>query len=230
MPKRKGALLIGVCSYLVFMWTATVHAQSLQLTNPSGLNPGDAALSFPGVENTKFSGSYVMSGGGNTVTVTESGATFVRRDQGSGWIGNFAAGTHLLYSDGFDYASGTGPLIIRFDKPVSEVGLTAQADHFGSQRFDFTAFHDSTSLGSYFVAGIGTPNGDDSASFLGVVATGGNFITSIEITAHDRFGETHDYALGAFTFRTVPEPGTWALLGSLGTAGVGFLLRRRLRK
>lgn len=69
--------------------------------------------------------SIVSNGGGITVTVTNPLGDFERRDQGSGWSGNFAPGDSLLWT-----ANNFGSMTIEFTNPVFGAGAQIQVDSF----------------------------------------------------------------------------------------------------
>jgi hypothetical protein len=178
------------------------------------------------------SGATVTSGtslgvGGRTMTVTTStGLDMERRDQGSGWSGNFASGDRLLWTSG-----ANGPMTFTFDQLVSGFGTNIQSNSFGAFSATITLFQGALQVGTFTAAGSSTSDSDGSAIFIGMLA-------SDQGTQFDRveLGVTpgQDFAINGPVISTdgvtgtvTPEPMTLALLGS-GLLGLGgFQLRRR---
>jgi len=158
-------------------------------------------------------------GSGNTVTVTGPGEGFQILQEGSGWLGEFAPGTFLLYDNGIP-----GPVTIDFSSPVTPTGpltgFAAQANLSGP----YSATVDAYLAG--VLVGTNTYNGDNNftentiPSFFFSVP--GSFDELIFSTTNDSVG----FALGP-VFASVPEPLSLSLFGAaiLGLAA----LRRRLK-
>ena len=206
--------LIAMLVALALLWggAGSAGAGAIQLTLPSQLNPGDTTFIYPQAEFDIVPSPYVASAGGNTLTYTNlGGGPFIRLDQGSGWGGDYAPGTKLLYNQGF------GPTDIKFLNGVSEVGLGAQSAFVAAHTFTATAYDGATALITFTVPG------DGFISFIGVQATGSDVITELKIASDD-----NDFSFGPTTFGpAVPEPSTLTLL-VLGAVGLcGYRWRRR---
>ena len=113
------------------------------------------------------SGSTINSNMGLTVTVSMPSGDFERRDQGTGWGGNFAPGDPLLWT-----ANNPGPMEIAFATPVAAAGAQIQRDSFGTFTAEIQVFDASDMMiASFSVPGDSTSDGDNSAIFLGVQDT-----------------------------------------------------------
>ena len=145
------------------------------------------------------------------VGFTLVGATdFTRYNEGSGWAGEFNAGTPLLYV-------GTGQMVFFFDHSIDGLtGLSAQANLTG----DYTA----TAVGSL----LGVPvvfSTYDSTNNLGPEGsiphfTLGGPLDGLTVTTTNQGA---GFAVGT---AAVPEPAAWALMIA-GFGLVGTALRRR---
>src|SRR5215831_8598977 len=99
------------------------------------------------------------------------------------WVGNMTAGVKVLSVYG-------SPLVITFSTPVSEVGFQAQDTWYTRQQFTVVAYNGATALGTIVVDDengfrMSTPAADGHAPFVGVRASCGSVITSIQVSAGD---------------------------------------------
>jgi hypothetical protein len=158
---------------------------------------------------------------GLNVNVSKTpGGLFERRNQGSGWNGNFANGDRLLWTQ-----HTTGPIVLDFANPVKGAGTQIQANFFGNFLGSIEAFDSANmSLGSFSLPGISNSNGDNSAIFLGVISDSFNIKKLVFNADHSQFFD--DFAINRVDVVATPEPGTMALLG---TGVVGLIARRRRR-
>lgn len=146
------------------------------------------------------------------VGFTLVGATDITRyNEGSGWAGEFAAGTPLLYV-------GTGDLVFSFDRAVDSLtGLSAQANLQG----DYTASAAASLAGFNFLTSIyfGTNSLGPEGS-IPHFSLDGPLDQLVVTTTNQGAG----FAVGSAA--AVPEPAAWALMiGGFGL--VGTALRRR---
>lgn len=144
----------------------------------------------------------------------------------------------------FSYVGGTNPLFVYYGSGTNEA--TAYITSAGPG-FDFYgAIFSSQSVGTLTIQGqaranpgIGNGGFGNIGSML-TIAFDGNEPYSRDITAAtalisgiDRLvitastsGRTFQWAMDDFAYAPIPEPGTWAMLGS-GLVGVGFAVSRR---
>lgn len=162
----------------------------------------------------------VTSTGGLGATVTSLG-DLERRDEGSGWAGNFTIGDHLLWDQGI---ANPDSITITFDQAVRGFGAQIQADFFGP----FTA-RITLSNGDVFTElGDSSNLADGSAIFIGALDPTAD-ITSVTFDLTSAAFSPNDFAIDTLflnTVTTVPEPLTLSLFGA-GLAGTIALRRRR---
>jgi hypothetical protein len=153
----------------------------------------------------------------------EGAGPLERRDQGTGWFGNFAAGDALLWTN-----QTNGFLRIAFSSAVEGVGAQIQRDEFGAFTATLRVFNGATLLNTFTLNGNGTFDGDNSAIFLGAQ---GASITAIEYETTLGDQQTNDLAINRLSIRAgttvVPEPSTYALMATGLVALVGVARRRR---
>jgi hypothetical protein len=168
----------------------------------------------------------VVSNLGVVVGVNDAGNIMERRDQGNGWAGNFAPGDHLLWTQG-----ANGPITLTFSlNGVTAIGSQIQANFFGPFTAQISAYDSShTLLGTFSEAGNSTPNGDNSAIFIGVRSSSANIFTLVLAVPVASFNP-EDMAINRvdFSSQPVPEPSTLVSLGVMGLCAAGFGLRRRV--
>lgn len=214
------ALAPATFAFLALATAIPARADIVQLSSLSQVG-GFTALYSP-TEFAVFPSPYTLATPVNTLRFTQSGS-FVRLNQGTGWGGNFAPGTRLLYT-GNNAALGSGPVEISFSLPVFAFGLLVQNEEPGASAFTFTAFRGDTALATFNVGGDGLP------SFVGARATGGDIITRFSLSSSSSVpGASNNFAMGPITFQTIPEPST-ALLLSPALVGTIVGLRRRRRR
>ncbi|MDW8105680.1 MAG: PEP-CTERM sorting domain-containing protein, partial [Armatimonadota bacterium] len=170
----------------------------------------------------------LSSNGGLSVTVSKiTWGPFERRDQGSGWAGNFAPSDRLLWT-----RNEVGPMEIEFASPVFGAGAQIQADVFGAFVGILSVYDVGNNvIGVFPLLGISTNAGDNSAIFLGVKHSSA-IIKKVSFDAVTR-GVHVDFAINQLDILTqgdapvIPEPGTMLLM-SIGGLAIG--LSRRLRR
>jgi hypothetical protein len=208
------------------------QAGYMQIFTPGGLSGSDTTASYTGADGDVIASPYTLAAGGNTLTfTTDSGNPFQRVDQGTSWTGAFPDGTKLLWT--LDPDSNTASsATIAFANPVLEVGLSVQQDDSAATTFTATAFSGTTAELKITVDVAAT----GALGFLGFKATGGDTITSIQISSTEsNTSFNNDFAMGPVTFgspppppNAVPEPSTLAIgtIGALGLVVTRWLRRR----
>ena len=219
------AALVGV-----FVFFTAHHAGAALVTNKA-LISGDFiswAQLGPTLTNVTSPATVVSNSTSITATVTNETDNFQRRNQGSGWNGNFSPGDALLWTN-----NTPGPMDIFFATPVAGAGAQLQADIFGSFTATINVFNTSFNLvQSYTVPGVSSSAGDGSAIFLGVLDPTADIS---EISYSVVGGGTSDFAINQLNLNLngggnpVPEPGTMLLMG-LGLAGAACMRRRQMKR
>lgn len=198
-----------------------------------GITTLQAPINFDGTTNLAAfgttNGTQVPSGsalsvsgipGLNLLITTATGLPAVRLNQGTGWSGNFATGTPLLWTGGSDQqglGGGTwqpnGPLTISFSTPERGIGFQIQANLYGSFAASLCAYDSSnTLLGCGDFSGTSTGSADNSALFVGLYDSQQN-ISSLVVNAGDgNFAINSPFVADAPV--PTPEPGTFSLLGA----------------
>ena len=223
------ALLPGAVLITLSLYALPVQAQLVLQTSRAGLSGTDSVdWSTAGAEFSNPSNPFtIMSTMGDTLTVSEASNTFERRNQSTGWAGNFASGDALLWTGG-----SNGPVTITFGTPVSGAGAQIMSDFFGAFTAEIDAYDSSNMLlGTVTENGVSNSNDDNSAIFIGAqdLATP---IAKMVFSLSFASNQPTDFAINRLDLTTAapmstPEPGSVAMLVGMGLSGAGFLARRR---
>jgi hypothetical protein len=221
----KGIILSGAVALGAL---AVVPANAALVTSQAALSANDSidwgqlGAAFTVVTTP----ASVTSGGGRSATLSSAGGAVERVDEGNGWLGNFTAGDHLIWTT----TTGGPDITIDFAIPVRGAGAQIQADVFG----DFVA-RITLSNGDTFTENgtSGQTGGDGSAIFIGALDATAD-ISSIAFTLDSAADFPNDFAIDTLYLNTaagtaVPEPSTLLLLFS-GLAGLGAARRRKTAK
>lgn len=194
---------------------------------------GSANTSIP---NVGFPGAAVTSNGGLAARLSIPAGTLTRVDEGNGWLGNFAIGAPLLFSNNTSNSFiALNWLDIKFSSPVAGAGAQIGTYFRGAFQAQIDAFDSSGGLlqSSSFI-GDSNSNGDNSAIFIGLLSDSIN-ISKIRFQAYTKSGIgfainqldiTNSPLVTVKAPTGVPEPGVLLLFG-FGLLGVGGLRRRR---
>ena len=164
-----------------------------------------------------------------TATVSmPSGNYFERRDEGSGWVGNFAPSDRLLWTN-----LDNGPMVISFDRPVNGAGAQIMADFYGSFTATINVYDASNNLiGSFTVNGDSNGNEDNSAIFLGAMDTSPT-IKRIEYSVVSSATPSDDLTINQLDIidppTAVPTMTEWGMIifMALAAAGSIYFLRKK---
>jgi hypothetical protein len=235
MLNRIALLLVLIC---LILGVSPAKADIILVSSPGAL-PADGYVDW-----STLGPEYTSVASGTSVAVSAlpgftipsfsmtfsnaNGAPFQLLTEGSGWSGNFAPGTPVLWTGGYydgGQWTGNGPVEITFSSPQRGLGFQIMAD--GAGPFEATmCLYDAADalLGCGTFPGTGNTNEDGSAAFVGIY-------TNDQIVSHVLIDVTgsHDFAIssplvvdapqGEDTV-SVPEPGTLTLLGSMGLFGL----------
>ena len=221
MDMRKTGLAVAV-SVAALMIASPAMAAVVFVGTEAGLGTDDTIdWSQLGPSGTSVvTPTNVTTANANTVTVGDGVNPAERRNQGSGWFGNFANGDALLWN------RGAGDLTFTFANAVAGFGTQFQSDSFGA--FTGSISVNGGALGVFNFNGNSNSNGDNSAVFAGILSDSAD-ITSVtySLTSNGTsFAINQGRLTGSGLVGVVPEPSAWALL-ILGMGTVGAAMRRR---
>lgn len=212
---------------LALALTVGAHAISFVTSRPALGSNDFVDWATLGPYGTVVSNPFTTSSnGGLSMTVSKpTSGPFERRDQSTGWWGNFAPGDALLWT-----RDEVGPMEIVFANPVLGAGAQIQRDAYGSFVGKIKAYDSMNNLlGSFSLSGNSTSSADNSAIFLGVKDTS----AVIKKLVFDVDNTNGDFAINRLDLvvqggaPVIPEPGTLMLM-SIGGLAIG--LGRRLRR
>jgi hypothetical protein len=160
----------ALLSIVMAMAPLSAGAALTQITDRAALGRNDVIdWADLGPAGTTVSNPFTISSVGGMVTDVSKpapqGAFQVYYQTTGGWLGNFAAGDAVLWSQG-----DAGPIALEFAAPVEGAGAQLQMDSFGAFTGVVTAYDSGGNpLGEFSLDGevIGD-TGDGSAIFLGV--------------------------------------------------------------
>lgn len=176
------------------------------------------------IEWGQFGGDFtpVASGSGGLTNLgmgftVHGPSTMERRNQGTGWAGNFAQGDRLLWT-----RDTPGAMTIVFSSAIGAVGAQIQRDAYGSFTGEIAVYDiNNILLESYAVGGTSNGNGDNSAIFIGIDRAQNDIVRVV----FNVDGGREDFAVNQVDIRPVPTPGSLALVSA-----AGLLAARRRRK
>lgn len=229
MWNKKLILSASLCT-LLLLSTSAANANVVLITNLNDLRANIPPLDWGqlGPPFTQVPQQFQSDiGGVFLVDGTFAGGPGERLDEGTGWVGNFTLGDHLLWTN------ANGPLVLDFGR-VQGVGLQIETNSYGPFTAQIKAFNGNTLLGTFLENGNSQPTEDGSAIFIGVKDSIID-ITSIELSIVSCTGNCADFAINSVYFRAfniegVPEPASIVLLGSGLLAAVGSSLRKHTKK
>ncbi|MFC4839373.1 hypothetical protein ACFPFP_13100 [Bradyrhizobium sp. GCM10023182] len=218
----KGSIMIGGT---VKLTGGAVIQGSSSVFAPKGGSPATVEFNW-GQLGTSFtvlgSPQQVVATDGTGGTVSSAGGSFELRDQGYGWFGNFAPGTHLLWD------RGAGPdITIKFAAPVSSAGAQIQADYYGSFTAEIIAYDlGGNVIGTVSKDGVSNGNSDGSAIFIDLVGSSAD-IAMVKFILTSASYSLNDFALGPVQFSegsSVGGSGPIVNNGTLEIEGAATLL------
>ncbi|QAU49560.1 hypothetical protein XH91_32165 [Bradyrhizobium guangzhouense] len=192
---------------------------------PTGGGPATAEFNW-GQLGTPYtivgSPRQIVATDGTGGTVSSAGGVFARLDQSSGWSGNFAPGTHLLWDD------QNGPdITIKFATPVSSAGAQIQADYYGSFTAEIIAYDlGGNVIGTVTEGGVSNGNADGSAIFIDLISSSAD-IAMVKFVLTSATYSPNDFAIGPVEFAEGPSVGGSGPIvnnGKLEISGAATLL------
>jgi hypothetical protein len=218
-------------SMAALSWVGVVRADTVVAVNSRAALGATDSIDWgqKGPAFTNLSNPFTaLSAGGLSVTVSQATGNTQRRDEGNGWVGNFALGDHLLWTQ------GGGPLTIDFATPVSAAGAQVQENIFGTftGQLNATAYSPSgANLGTATFAGLNNGAENNTNPFVGIEDLSGANIASIVFSITSPANQ--DFAINTVSLATspaVPLPsaawGGMALLAVIGLFESGRRLKR----
>lgn len=205
---------------------ATSHVTSrAALGGTDSIDWGQFGATFTSVANPS-SGSTTNSMGFN-VSKTLGGG-FQRRDEGSGWTGNFSLGDRLLWVNNFG-ATSTNKLCIEFDSDVGAAGANIMSNYYGSFVAKIEAFDSGGGLlGSYTQAGT-SGSVRDTAIFIGIMSDSCDIRKICFSLTSSPFSAIGDFAINQVDIgecgQVIPLPSA----AGLALASMGLVAARRRR-
>jgi len=135
--------------------------------------------------------------------------------QGSSWLGNFAPGEYV------NWTQGNGPITLTFNQGFKQIGAHIQEAFYGAFVAQICDIN-----GCFTENGNSTGAGDGSAIYLGIYS--GTPINSVTFSILSAAGDPNDFAIDQMTLggSPTPEPSTLLMLGS-GLVGLAGFVRRK---
>ena len=232
--RSKGTMTLVAVALNLAASSLPVQADVIQLFSPDQLGNNVTTVSHTSTTDI-LSSPHVVITADNALTFVLAVGDWRRLDEGVNVVSDFAPGTHLLYTNnnngqdltgqGSIGGGGSGPAEIVFAEGVRAVGFKAQSQVLGLETLTFSAYNDLTLLGTFSVTRVIGQQQNDSASFLGVRATGTDVITKIVLSSNvlaPTGPHANDFFFGPISY--VPEP---SLVALLSLAALGFGVKRR---